>query len=126
MKVQKPTNSFLHSGSVRSDRDCYRRPFRSLCLLFSSIPSPKYLPCHIHAARRCMGQRVCHAAAVTDHIQPLVSRLKVLVDIDLHVVELDLHTVQQCIVICRSGRDLVQGIDHLDDAVEDPLWQHKA
>ena len=49
-----------------------------------------------------------------------------LVERDLHVVELDLHAVEQRIVVCGARRDLVERVDHLDDAVQDALGQHQA
>ena len=49
-----------------------------------------------------------------------------LVQRHLHVVELHLHTVEQRVVAGGAGGDLVQGVDHLDDAVQDPLGHHQA
>ena len=51
---------------------------------------------------------------------------EVLVDLDLHVVELDLDTIKQGVVICSTWCDLIEGVDHLDDAVEDTLRKHEA
>ncbi len=62
-----------------------------------------------------------HARAVADDEQSLVAGLEILVNGDLHVVELDLHPVEQGVVVRRARRDLVQRVDHLDDAVEDAL-----
>ncbi len=44
------------------------------------------------------------------------------VNLDLHVVELDLDAVEQGVVVRGAGGDLVERVDHLDDAVEDTLW----
>ena len=44
---------------------------------------------------------------------------------DLHVVELDLHTIEKSIVIGSSGSNLVQSIDHLDYAIENSLWYNQ-
>ena len=73
-----------------------------------------------------MGQGVRHAAAVSYDVQPLVLRLQVLVQLNLHIVELHLHTVEQGIVVRGTRCDLVQRIYHLYDAVQYPLWQHEA
>ena len=80
----------------------------------------------INTARRCVRERVRDAAAIADDIKPLVRRFKVLVERDLHVVELDLHAVEQRVVVCGTRRDLVERVDHLDDAVQNALGQHKA
>ena len=67
-----------------------------------------------------------HAAAVADDEQALVGRLQILVQRHLHVVELYLHAVEQRIVAGGAGSDLVQRVDHLDDAVQNTLGHHKA
>ena len=67
-----------------------------------------------------------NTAAVADDIEPLVRRFKVLVERDLHVVELDLHAVEERIVVCGARRDLVERVDHLDDAVQNALGEHEA
>ena len=66
------------------------------------------------------------AAAVTDDVQAGVAGLQLLVDLYFHVVEFDLHAVQQGVVICSTGGYLVQCVDHLNDAVQNPLGQHQA
>ena len=52
--------------------------------------------------------------------------LEVLVQLDLHVIELHLHAIEQGVVVGSAGGDLVQGVDHLDDAVQDALGHHQA
>ena len=66
-----------------------------------------------------------HARAVADHVQSLVDRLEIVVDLDFHIIKLDLHAVEQRVVVGRAGGDLVEGVDHLDDAVEDALGDHE-
>ena len=61
------------------------------------------------------------SAAVPDHKQTLVAGLEIVVDIDGHVVELDLDAIQQGVITCGTWRNLVKGIDHLDDVVQDAL-----
>ena len=73
-----------------------------------------------------MGQGMGHAAAVTDDVKALVTAFQVLVQFHFHVVEFDLHAVEQGIVIGGTGCDLVQGVDHLNDAVQNTLGQHQA
>ena len=79
------------------------------------------MSCDIHAAGGSMGQRMRDAGAVTDDIQPLMPRLQVAVDVNLHVIKFDLDTVEQRVCIGSAGCDLIQRIDHLNDAVEDTL-----
>ena len=67
-----------------------------------------------------------HTAAIADDEQPLVARFQMLVQLDLHVVELDLHAVQQRVVIRRAGGDLVERVDHLNDAVQNTLGHDQA
>ena len=52
--------------------------------------------------------------------------LEVIVQRDLHIIELDLYTIKQGILARGAGGDLVKGIDHLDDAVEDALGYDQA
>ena len=73
-----------------------------------------------------MGQRMGHAGAVADDIQPVVLGHQVLVEVYLHVIELDLHAVEQGVVVRGARGDLVKRVYHLDDIVEDALGQDKA
>ena len=66
------------------------------------------------------------AAAVADDVQAGVLGLQVLVYGNLHVVELDLYTIEQGVVVGGARGDLVQGVDHLNDAVQNPLGQYQA
>ena len=67
-----------------------------------------------------------HAGAVADHIQAVIFRLQIVVDLDLHIIELDFDTVEQRIIIGSTGRNFVQRIDHLNDAVQNTLRNDKA
>ena len=58
-----------------------------------------------------------YAASVSDDIQSFILGLQVFIDLDLHVIEFDFHTIEQRIIVCRSGRNLVQRIDHFNDAI---------
>ena len=84
------------------------------------------LPSHIHAACGCMGQGVGHATAVANDVKTFVAGLQILIDVNFHVVELNLNTIKQSIVICCSRCDLIQSIDHLDDSIQDTLRHNKA
>ena len=64
--------------------------------------------------------------AVPDDVESVVTGHEVLVDLDLHVVELDLDTVEHGVVIGGTRCDLIERVDHLDDAVEDTLRKHEA
>ena len=72
---------------------------------------------YVDSAGRCMGQRMGHAATVSDNKETLVAGFQIFVDLDLHVVEFNLHAIKQSIIICGSRCDLIQSIDHLDDAI---------
>ena len=66
-----------------------------------------------------------HAGAVANDVETGRAGLKSVVNLDLHVVELDLHTVKQGIVIGGAGGDLVKGVNHLNDAVKDALGNYQ-
>ena len=67
-----------------------------------------------------------NTAAVADDIQAFIAALQIFVDFDLHIVELDFNTIEEGIVIGCAGCDLVEGIDHLDDTVQQTLGQDQA
>ena len=77
----------------------------------------------VDAARGSVGQGVGHAAAVPDHIEPFVFGLQILVQRHFHVVEFHFHAIEQGIVIGGTLADLIQRIDHFDNAVQDPFGQ---
>ena len=79
----------------------------------------------MHAAGGGVAQRVGDAGAVADDEEAGAGGLQVLVDLHFHVVELDLHAVEQRVVVGGARGDLVEGVDHLDDAVEDALGDHQ-
>ena len=64
-----------------------------------------------------MGQGVGNAASVADDIKTFVGAFQMLIDIHFHIIEFDLHNVEQGIVIGGTGCDLVQCVDHFDDTV---------
>ena len=82
--------------------------------------------CHMDTACAGVGQGVGNTAAVTDDIQALIQGFQIFIDLHFHVVELDFHTIEQRIFVGSTGCHLVQGIDHLNDAVQNTLGQHKA
>ena len=75
------------------------------------------LPSYIHTACGCMGQGVGYTTAVTDDVKTFVAGLQILIDVNLHVVEFDFNAIKQGVVIGSARSDLIQGIDHLDDAI---------
>ena len=81
---------------------------------------------HMDAAGRCMGKGMGNAAAVTDDKQTRIPGLQPVIYGNLHIVELHFHTVEKGIIIGGAGGNLVQGIDHLGDAVQNTLGQHQA
>ena len=66
------------------------------------------------------------AAAVADDVKPVVAGHEVAVHLDLHVVELHLHAVEQRVVVGSAGGDFIQRVNHLNDAVQNALGQHEA
>ena len=80
----------------------------------------------MHSARAGMRQAVRDTTAVADDIQAGILGLQVLVQFHLHIVELDLHTVEQRIVVRSARGYFVQCIDHLNDPVQDPFRHHQA
>jgi len=73
----------------------------------------------------CMRQGMRDTTADTDDVKARVAGFQLFVDLHFHVAELDLHAVQQRIVVCRAGCNFVQGVDHLNDAIQDSLGQHQ-
>ena len=67
-----------------------------------------------------------HSASVSDDVEARVVGLEVFVEAHFHVVEFNFHAVEQGIVVGCSRSDLVEGIDHLYDAVEDAFGQDQA
>ena len=65
------------------------------------------------------------AAAVADDVQSRVPGLQMLIHRHFHIVEFDLHAIEQSVIIGGAGGDLIQGVEHLDDAVQEPLGQHQ-
>ena len=80
----------------------------------------------MYTAGVSVGQGVGNAAAVTDDVQTIITAHQLLVHFHFHVVELDLHAVEQGIVIGGTGGNLIQGLDHLNDAAQNTLGQHQA
>ena len=50
---------------------------------------------------------MCNAAAVTDDIKSLVGRLEMLVNINFHIIELNLNAVEKCVIIGCAGGNFV-------------------
>ena len=69
------------------------------------------------AAGGGVGEGVGDAAAVTDDVKTGMTGFQPLVDLDFHIVELDLNAVEKRIVVGGAGCDLVKCVNHLDDAV---------
>ena len=82
----------------------------SLVLLYN-------MSCYVNTTCGCMGQGVGYAASVTDDVQTFVTAFQVVVDFNFHIVEFNFHTIQKGIIVCSSRSDLIQGVDHFDDAV---------
>ena len=76
------------------------------------------------AAGGGVGEGVGDAAAVADDKQAGVAGFQLLAHFHFHVVELYFHAVEQGVVVGGAGGDLIQGVDHFDDAIQDALGQH--
>lgn len=72
---------------------------------------------NMYAAGGCVGEGMRDAASVADDIEPFVPGLQLFVHLNLYIVKFYFHTVQKGVIIRRTGRDLVQGVDHLNDPV---------
>ena len=72
-----------------------------------------------------MGERVRDAGAVAYDIESLILRFEILVCIDFHIVEFDFHAIEQGIIVCCSGGNLIEGINHLHYAVKYTLRKHE-
>ena len=80
----------------------------------------------MNAACRRMGQRMGNTASIADDIQAGITGFQMIIDLHFHIVELNFYTVQQGVVVGGTGRNFIQCVDHLDDAVKDPLGQYQA
>ena len=67
-----------------------------------------------------------HAASVSDDIKSFVRAFQILVNLHFHVIEFYFYAVKEGIIICRARGDLVQSLDHFNDAVQDPFGQYQA
>ena len=81
---------------------------------------------YVDAAGGGVGEGMGDAAAVTDDVEARVLGFQVVVYGDFHVVELDLYAVEQGVVIGGARGDFIQGVEHFDDAVQNPLGQYQA
>ena len=58
---------------------------------------------HVYAACGGVGQGVRDTGAVADDIQTGALGLEIVVDLDFHIIELDLNAVEQSVVIGGAG-----------------------
>ena len=69
---------------------------------------------------------MCNTAAVTNDIKSLVWRFEVFVNINFHVVEFNLNTIEKCVIVGCTGSNFVKSINHFDDTVKDSFREYKA
>ena len=81
---------------------------------------------NVNTACGSMGQRVSDTTSIADYEKILVASLKMIVNLNLHVVELNLNTLEKCVIVCGTRRDVIQCVDHFDDAIKNTLWHNKA
>ena len=67
-----------------------------------------------------------NAASVSDNVKSLMLGFEVFIDLDLHIIELDLDAVKQSIVVCGAGCDLIECIKHFYNTVENTFGKNKA
>ena len=80
---------------------------------------------YVYTACRRVGKGMGDTAAVSDYVQAVVGALQVLVHCHFHVVEFDFDAVQKGVFVRRTGRNLIQRINHFDNAVQDTFRQNQ-
>ena len=73
-----------------------------------------------------MRKRMCDAAAIADDIQPIIAAHKLFVDCNLHIIEFYFYTIEEGIIICCAGCNLIECINHFDNAIQQAFWQDQA
>lgn len=48
-----------------------------------------------------------YTAAIPDNVKPFISCFQIIVNLNLHIVEFDFHTIEQGIIVCRTRRNLI-------------------
>ena len=67
------------------------------------------------------------AAAIANDVKAgMLVGFQFFIHLNLHIVELDLHAVQQGVLISGAGGDLIQCVDHFHDVIQDAFGQHQA
>ena len=67
-----------------------------------------------------------NTAAVTDDVESIMTGHQVVIHFHLHVVEFYLHSIEKRVIIRRTRCHLIQGINHLDNTVQNPLRENQA
>ena len=67
-----------------------------------------------------------NTAAVTDDVESIMTGHQVVIHFHLHVVEFYLHSIEKRVIIRRTRCHLIQGINHLDNTVQNPFWENQA
>src|SRR5665648_58666 len=78
-----------------------------------------------HAGRRGLDQASRDAGAVADGVQVLDGRLQACVQLGASRVELDLDAVQQRVAPVHAGREVVHGLEHVEDVAQVAVRQHE-
>ena len=66
-----------------------------------------------------------NTASVSYYKEIWINGLKLLINRNFHIVELNLYTVKQGVIIGSTRSDLIEGVDHLDDSVKDSLRKNE-
>ena len=83
------------------------------------------MPCNVNAACGCVGEGVGNTASVTDDVKSLVLAFEIFVNRNLHIIELNLNAVEKSVIVRGTGSDLIKGVYHFDDAVENSLGKNE-
>ena len=62
------------------------------------------MSCYVDTTCRCVGQGMGNTTSVTDHIQSFVAALKIIVNLNFHIVEFDIFADTAAVLsaLCRQ------------------------
>ena len=66
-----------------------------------------------------------YTASVSNDIQAFVSAFQIFININFHIIELNLHTIEEGVIISCPGSDFIQSINHFNDSVKDTFRENK-
>ena len=72
---------------------------------------------NVNTACGGVGKGMGDSASVPDDIEAGITALQVFVHFHFHIIELDFYPIKQGVGVCRTGSNLVEGVDHFNDSV---------